>query len=141
MEYSDAYVAGLLDGEGCIGVYTNKGPSLTIVVQVTNTYRPLLLQLSRQWGGVVNGPYNKVPGHKPVSAWQLKGPRLKEFLQTIRPFLVIKRRQAQLALQAIRHRESHDYRDGRRRRPIPARVLVYRRKLAAACKALNKRGL
>lgn len=101
-----AYVAGIIDGEGCLSitgahVVSKKGTlywKYDAEVTVTNTSVALMNWLLKNFGGEI------MPRGKPLKAthklcyrWRLKDSKARlEFLTAIRPFLVIKQKQADL---------------------------------------------
>lgn len=87
-----AYVAGLFDGEGSIGVYEYEGrfrPRCT----VSNTDLGILTWLCGAWGGRVYVP-KKHPARQQCYAWILCGRNIAGLLNDIMPYLKIKRPQA-----------------------------------------------
>jgi hypothetical protein len=94
---SDEYVAGLFDGEGCVFVHC-KSKKLLIQVSIGNTYPRIALLLRKKYGGTVQQRQWIFTGWRTVFIWYLEGKKVIPFLETILPYLVIKRRQARLAL-------------------------------------------
>ncbi len=98
-----AYVAGIFDGEGCVGF----GRCRTAVfprIFVSNTNRDLLEALRDQFGGDINPASNRKAGWKQGWNWRLSWTAAVEFLDKISPYLRIKNRQAHtvFAWDAIR---------------------------------------
>lgn len=95
-----AYLAGLLDGEGNIGVYRSKNAKgywgYAVNLNVANTDRRLMRYLVQQFGGVF---HTKPTGF----LWEPNGgkDRIQEILNSVLPYLVIKRQQAELVLGFI----------------------------------------
>ena len=138
------YLAGLIDGEGTIGIKTqfargsSKNPSHSIVVSVVNTDARLMLWLGEVVGGRVYGPRadkrNTARGHKPRWDWTIFGGNAERLLIAIRPYLVIKGEQADLAIGMRRL--------GRTQGRELGRDLVARREqLKQQMHVLNQRGL
>src|SRR6266516_5145334 len=70
-----AYIAGFLDGEGCISIaHSNRATghgSFRLVIHFTNTYLPVLTWIRDMVGsGAINPKARKSSKHK--SAWELK---------------------------------------------------------------------
>jgi len=92
-----AYLAGLIDGEGSIMLY-RRGVGAAMRVTVANTNRALL-----DWCAVTCGVGNIVAirqrnaKHKPGGAWLVNSQAAASVLEQIRPYLVIKGEQADLA--------------------------------------------
>ena len=101
-----AYIAGIVDGEGCITLAraTRKHPtslcgySIDTLVIVSNTNKWLLEYLKFAFGGSVRaqklGENRKVCYH-----WRLSSRQAEAFLELILPYLHLKRPQAELALK------------------------------------------
>lgn len=106
-ENERAYVAGLIDGEGCIHVEKTKGtyrPRVT--VGMSEVALPLLSSMKAEWGGTL---YLLRPATDKWAAawtWYLSGPKAKAILLEIRPFLRLKREQADIAIRMEEVRES-----------------------------------
>ena len=95
-----AYVAGLVDGEGCIGVYYNnvtKHFQLRVQIQMIDK-NPLEMAdkiVKGNWYEVVrNG------NRRDVITWLVLNSKAEQFLQSILPFLKGKKKQAECALKA-----------------------------------------
>jgi len=100
-----AYVAGIIDGEGWIGIYTaNKIYRLNVGVSNTNEW--LVRWLEFAFGGHMHVLPVRHPNAKLQYDWQMCGRKAAEFLTLIYPYLRIKRYQAEIALdyqKAKRH--------------------------------------
>ena len=100
MDTDFAYVAGLIDGEGCIHLdvsQTTYRPRVS--VGMTAPALPLLTSLSQEWGGTL---YQLRPATERWAAawtWHLSGPPAARLLEAIRPHLRVKTRQADAALE------------------------------------------
>lgn len=100
-----AYVAGIVDGEGYIGIsadhrnrYNSNRPCWRLRVSVTNTNEWLMQYLKFSFGGSISikgGKGNK----KPCYDWVLNRGHAAEFLKLILPYLRLKRPQAELAIK------------------------------------------
>jgi len=89
------YVAGLIDGEGCIHIPQTGCTRL----EVTNTYLPVLEWLRDTFGGITRSCGGKGKGRtKPCYHWQIVGRSALDVLQMAYPFMRIKSPQARLAL-------------------------------------------
>ena len=101
------YLAGHFDGEGCITMrYTGTKYSLTSCV--TAAHVPVLHKYKSWFGGSVQSAghrVNKRPSNKPLSRWILFGYYANMFfLETIEPYLLEKKSQAQIAIEFLRLR-------------------------------------
>ena len=94
-----AYVAGIIDGEGCIGIYKTKYRYyLTVAVHMTDEW--MVTWLASLFSGSKNTytHYRKRSNCKPEWAWQIQGKRALVFLELILPYLKLKRPQAEIAI-------------------------------------------
>jgi hypothetical protein len=91
-----AYIAGLFDGEGSIGIYPC-GPSgynrrgYHLFVTLTQKDRRILDALKTTFGGSVQRANT-------CHHWRLYANDAAEFLRLLRPYLILKREQAELAV-------------------------------------------
>lgn len=106
-----AWAAGIVDADGCITIKRRKVKGdvyyslFVIVAQSGDGVPPVIARLSEVYGGNVDRPYTApkgLPNRRPRHQWYVSTARAEEFLRTIRPYLVGKADQADLAL---------DYRD------------------------------
>ncbi len=95
----DAYAAGIIDGEGCIQI-TRSRRNLHLRVMVSNTNLEVLEWLQLNYGGSIcaHKTYALTP-RKKIYDWTAAGPNATELLEKILPFLIIKEREARIAVQ------------------------------------------
>lgn len=143
----DAYIAGLIDGEGSFGVWIyvsrqSKRPEgshyLRRYVTVSNTHEPTIRWLHGECGGHVVRIKRHDPRHKP--GWQLYVHDKQAVVLALRvlPYLRIKRRQAEIIVEISQLKRVFGGGGGSY---IPEDVKAARAVLAAEMKALNHRGL
>lgn len=114
------YIAGLFDGEGCIGLYRSKGgtrdfrftdesklkpPSWIRVVTIAGTYLPTLKIFKQMFGGRVRQvkSANSEKNLKTTYEWIIGAKKdIINFLETIAPFLQEKKVQAILMLDFVK---------------------------------------
>ncbi len=96
-----AYIAGYIDGEGCIrATKQSNGNAHGVHVFITNTYLPLLLEIKNNFGGKVSIRSKSSDKHRTVFQWRISRRKdIKLFLTIILPFLKEKREQAKLMLE------------------------------------------
>jgi hypothetical protein len=101
-----AYVAGLIDGEGCIHLDCPRGVTYRARVSVgmTEPALPLLQGLRAEWGGTLYQLRKPTDRWAGAWTWHLTGSPATALLTAIRPFLRLKSTQAESALrvEAIR---------------------------------------
>ncbi len=97
---SPKYVAGFIDGEGCIRIDKYKPAKRSthykLQVIVVNTNLEILLLLKEDFSGYIHKHTHK--GHV-AYYWSLYGEAATTFIKKVKPYLVIKRTQAELALE------------------------------------------
>ena len=102
-ETETAWAAGYVDGEGCINITKNTSYGHIVRVTIDSTDNRSLLVLLNLFGGRLNGPYeprNKDSyNRKPIWVYSLCGVEAQSALKKMRPYLVIKQEQAELALR------------------------------------------
>jgi hypothetical protein len=106
-DYDYGWIAGIIDGEGCLGSYTNgKGRiGQRSLLQVGNTDLRILEHLKLLCGGIIfECTRTDRPKSKRIWTWRLYGGSLFKLLETIQPFLISKRDKADeiLKIQANR---------------------------------------
>lgn len=100
MPVDAAYLAGFIDGEGSIMLVARTTGGAHLRVTIANTDRPIL-----DWVADVTGvgqtylQRDATEKHKAGYAWRVAGDGAESLLLQIRPFLRIKARQADLALE------------------------------------------
>jgi len=99
-----AYVAGIVDGEGCITI-TNIGGNydskkfLGVAIEVGNTNPWIAQFLEMNFGGHhYTKKFKNNPTWKPCHYWKVTSKSAVEFLKIILPYLQIKKPQAELAI-------------------------------------------
>lgn len=102
MELSNQYVAGLFDGEGHVSitytkVKTGKNPKLC--VKLTNTFLPVLKELHKKYGGCITANKKQAEHYLQCYVLNFTVAGSKKFLTDVLPYLVIKKRQAEIALK------------------------------------------
>lgn len=104
-ETDKAYIAALIDGEGCILIQKTRpngaecSPKYTLCVTVGITYEPTVRYLHNVFGGTYASKRIRVPGWKPQWVWRVSGARAVECLEVVYPYLKEKREQAWLGLE------------------------------------------
>lgn len=102
-----AYLAGIIDGEGSIYIGNfscnpiTKLPYYQTNIQVTNTDKNLIDWLQQIFGGLVNKrTKQQMPknSRKQAYTWTISGERLTHLCELILPYLICKRRQAEIMI-------------------------------------------
>lgn len=116
-----AYTAGLVDGEGCICV--EKGRPV-VQVRMCDHQGPEFLH--EHWGGQLRLEASPEPNSRASMRWRAQGDSARVFLSDVAPWLMVKRQQADLAIELA---------------GVPASQPDYRTFLADNIRHLNKRGM
>lgn len=102
-ETDKAYLAGLIDGEGCVGVYVSEKRSYRPRLSITNTNKEVLDWVAETFGGYVTTRSNG-NGCKTVHRWNAHGATLPaQICAAVLPYLKIKSDQARLILSFPAH--------------------------------------
>ena len=101
-----AWAAGIVDGEGCIVLYkakTRTGNAWVLRLTVTNTSKPMVMALQDIFGmgNLIFSPRNN-PRHKDIWRWEVATRKAEQALRLLLPYLVTKRREAELGLASRR---------------------------------------
>jgi len=140
-ETEKAYIAGLLDGEGCIGVFRQKIKNRTheynfgARVIITNSNFPVICWLKEKTGIGCAYEYNKSykENWNKVHRWQVTSRKARTFIKTIYPYLIIKKEIANVVLKLPVHKKWEG-----RERTINQYQAQY--KIFELAKVMNKRG-
>ena len=98
-----AYVAGIMDGEGSIGIARHKsksckrGYTLELCVQITSSDEWLCAWLKFAFGGCLSHSINSAGN--PMWHWVMGARKASEFLKLILPYLKLKKPEAELAIK------------------------------------------
>jgi|SRR5215475_2018909 len=97
-----AYVAGIIDGEGCVQ-FSWARTTMFARILVVNTNLDLLMALKEQYGGDISKLTRRL-GWSQAYQWRLQHSRAVDLLDEVYPFLIVKRLQAEtvFAWQACR---------------------------------------
>jgi len=102
-----AYLAGILDGEGCVAVrksgYLQRRTGKRVYylhasVVIVNTYRPVLALFRKFFGGHLR-PRTKIAGRQQTYSLTVADFKAATLLTSLLPYLRIKKRQAVLTLR------------------------------------------
>jgi hypothetical protein len=104
-ERTKAYVAGLVDAEGCIEIsksVSSRGANYAARIRVANKCRPLVKWLVHHFGGYLSKSTPAKESHSVCYFWNLSsGQHTRRFTETIQPYLREKRPQSDLLIQYL----------------------------------------
>jgi hypothetical protein len=98
---SAQYAAGFFDGEGCVNCATNRGGSPFVRILIVNTNLEVLERFKETWGGDINKNYKSKEHWKQAYTWRLSHTSAGLFLEEILPYLIVKKKQSELAIEFI----------------------------------------
>lgn len=104
----DAYAAGLIDGEGSLGIQkSHDWYSARVEIGMTEPALAVLRSMQSRYGGTVSKSREATPKWAAAWRWRMFGREATEFVRQIRPLLRLKGPQADLilALESV-HRRS-----------------------------------
>lgn len=144
-----AYAAGIIDGEGYIGITETKpnyvsgdrkrrqkSPSFICRVTVAMCDPNVPVWLTETFGGTVHSYPPRKEGTRGSHHWVVQGPTAAAFCELIHGYLKVKRQQAELLMSY--------YADPRfvfkQRQGIPDTEIEQRREYVTTVKALNRGG-
>jgi hypothetical protein len=103
-----AYIAGIIDGEGCIGIYYRNHRGYHIQLSITNTNKNLISWLKKKLhANAVKSLTDRRPKNKQSFSIIVDRMRAYEILQRVIPYLKIKTKQARLAIKFKEWQNSH----------------------------------
>lgn len=104
----NAYIAGIFDGEGCIGIYRRvrvdrKNPEYPCELRISNTNKNVIEFIKRHFKeGLVYTWIGRSSTRRQMWSWEVRGKKAMNFLQTVYPYLVIKKDQAKIAIEFVK---------------------------------------
>lgn len=135
-----AYLAGIIDGEGCLSLNRSARNRFTTQLYIGSTDPRLVHWLYPRFGGTVALRPSPLPlRHKPLWRWLIGGADLEALLTATLPYLVIKREQANLILEFRATLALTG--PGHQSQPTPTPVVDHRILLKSKLLQLNKRGV
>lgn len=139
-----AYTAGILDGEGYVGIRKGKPTpkrrnfSYDLMVAIAMTDKEIIEWLHNTFGGTNCFSILRNPQHKTVHRWTIWNKKAEVFLRSIQPFVRVKARQIEIGLLLCKSIE-----EGRcleHKKGVPLEMLRLREKLYMQIRQLNKKG-
>lgn len=96
----DSYAAGLIDGEGYIGIQEAGGSfQVRLKVSMSDKGMPALLRMQRTYGGKINADRAATDARRESFTWRLTGTAASQVIELVRPWLTVKAEPAHIALQ------------------------------------------
>jgi len=135
---SKQYIAGYVDGEGCLSASKRKdksyrrGYTVFVITSISSTTPSVLLEIQSVYGGSICLK-TRGENHKELSVLTLAPNACAKLLKDILPYLVLKKKQAHLILELKKTCKYQSY--------INDKILDRRDEIYEELKVLNKRGL
>jgi hypothetical protein len=136
------YIAGIMDGEGCISLARQRKNyhyswQYCPHCNVGNTNLELLhwLHDSTRLGNI-NPKLTRGINSKPAWTWELRVYEIRTFLQDIMPYLIIKKRQSEIIIEFITNSRHVGV-----QYPLTEHEKEYKNRLFIEMSVLNERGL
>jgi len=149
-----SYLAGLIDGEGCIEIQKRKKPECivghyyTARIRISSTNKEIIEWLKNSFGGYISE--RKGNGNNKDSwTWCLAYGKAKKFIGKVCPYLKIKRKQAELLREFFKTFEKGSYMIVENKlknngtgyhKELRKEILEKREKLYQQIRALNQKG-
>jgi hypothetical protein len=134
-----AYIAGIIDGEGCLRIDSGKNGRGTvkycITVSVSNTNFGLIEYLNKITNVGSVFLVKKKGNRRPQLRWMVFSKQAEEFINQILPFLRVKKPQAEILLESRKYNRI----PGRKGLSLEEKKVKY--KLYEKMKELNQRGM
>lgn len=153
-ELDMSYMAGFIDGEGCIGVVKTHGyskrkddtrPYYMVNISATNCVMKPLELLKEYFGGFIYNHHKTSKKDKHCWRWQLRAHKAVVAIESLYPYLRVKKPQAELCLEFAKtvNKNSIIYKHLRGRitgNRVKPSIIKKRELIANKLTELNKRG-
>lgn len=96
-EFELGYMAGIIDGEGSVGINKHRTGNPLSKVQVGSADKALIDWIHRRWPGTLSSTVHN-NSNRTQYRWTLAGYKATAFLKSILPYLVLKQDRAQLVI-------------------------------------------
>lgn len=147
-----SYIAGLIDGEGCIRINRqlpktknqNVRYKLEVGLHMTNSISIEFVNSFFPASSIRRYSSKKHPTHKDSYQWTIWNKSASALLKAIQPYVILKKPQLELALSFYNHLAKYAslrYQKGKVGTiPLPANIIKERNLFYLKMKILNKRG-
>lgn len=96
----DSYAAGLIDGEGYIGIQEAGGSfQVRLKVSMSDKGMPALRRMEQTYGGKIDHDRDATEVRRESWTWRLTGQTASRVIRQIRPWLAVKAEPADIALE------------------------------------------
>ena len=137
-----AYLAGFIDGEGTIGIVSVASHKRYVVQIAACNCNPIPIELlENNFGGKVRLRKWKNENWKPCYEWKLTARKAVAVIKSILPYLLIKGRQAEIAIEAQAFKDLHNAAQIRWNPVLKQERTKKLIQLKEECALLNHRGI
>lgn len=111
------YLAGVIDGEGCITLYkkkdkkTKSGFSYSAYLTITSKDKWFLEVIQSNFGGYLNSQGHGAFSNNPIWSLRFNPDEMRRYLPKLIPHLILKQHEAVLLLKGLAITEYHRFRD------------------------------
>ena len=135
------YAAGLIDGEGYIGIQETGGSfQVRLKIAMIDKGKPALDQMARIYGGNITYSKGRGSNRRDVYEWRLTGEKAAHVIRQVKPYLLVKAEAAEVALSFQLMLETADkLRNGRRKWTSDMRIKA--KELRRRIQEANRRGI
>ncbi len=130
-----AYLAGIIDGEGCFHIARPGGKTHTLRLFVMNTHKPLIDYLYNTYGGFQYSRKKENSTWKIRHEWFVDRGNLDEILPKLAPYLINKREHLDIVIEFRK-----TFPKVRNYHKIPDELVAIREDCHRRIKILNKKG-
>lgn len=100
-----AYIAGFIDADGCVSIRFNREKrSFGAAIIVVQKELRLLEMFKEEFGGILNTTHQN-KSNRTYYRWYIQGKALTKLINQILPYIVDKKEQCMIALEATKHQE------------------------------------
>lgn len=93
------YAAGLIDGEGYIGIQETGGSfQVRLKIAMSDKGRPALEEMARRYGGSMYDYERKNENYRDNCTWVMTGEKALEVIRKVKPWLLVKQEAAEIAV-------------------------------------------
>jgi hypothetical protein len=129
-----AYLAGIIDGEGCFHICNPGGKTHTLRLFVMNTSKPLIDYLYKTYGGFQYSRKKENSNWKIRHEWFVDRAIVDELMPLLGPYLIIKKEHLEVAIEFRKTFQSRDY------HKVPDDIRLVREDCHRRMRFLNKKG-
>ena len=130
-----AYLAGIIDGEGCFYIAKPGGKTHTIRLFVMNTHKPLIDYLFETYGGFQYSRKKENSTWKIRHEWFVDRANIDELIPLLIPYLINKKEHAIIAIEFRK-----TFQKNRPYYKVPDEFVAIREDCHRRIKILNKKG-